>query len=102
MSLASLFSLTAEESKKLSVWSKGRIIIQNGQQYDPAVWRYDDNNNVIKFSEYGNRNSPYGWEMDHYPIPSVLGGSDDVSNLRPLHCVANASHGGILGGLLNR
>jgi hypothetical protein len=97
-----LFGLGAIETKKLAVWSKGKPIFQNGTQYDPAVWRHDDHGNVIRFSDYGDRNSKYGWEMDHYPLPSALGGGDDLPNLRPLHCTANASHGGILSGLLNQ
>src|SRR5689334_510192 len=96
-----LNQFTAEERKKLAVWEKGKPIFQNGIHYDPAVWRWDANGNPIKYSEYGNRSSQYGWEIDHYPIPGALGGGDDISNLRPLHCIANASHGGVLGSLLN-
>ena len=96
-----LIGLGAIESKKLAVWNKGIPIFQNGRHFDPAVWRHDTNGNVIRFSDYGDRNSQFGWEMDHWPIPASLGGGGDLSNLRPLHCVANASHGGLLGGLLN-
>ena len=102
MTLGLFSGFTAEEQKKLTVWAKGAVIVQNGTHFDPAVWRHDANGNPIKYSEYGNRNSQYGWEMDHYPIPASLGGSDDIFNLRPLHCIANASHGGLLGAALNR
>jgi hypothetical protein len=99
MSLGNILSqYQSPESKKLAVWQKGRV----APGYDPAVWRHDENGNPIKYDEYGNRSSMHGWEMDHYPIPEAQGGSDDISNLRPLHCIANARHGGILGGLLNR
>lgn len=98
--LNSLSQISAYEQKKLDVWAKGSPIFQNGLHYDAAVWRRDANGSVIKFSEYGNRDSQYGWEMDHFPIPKALGGSDDVANLRPLHYVANAAHGGILGAAL--
>lgn len=94
----SLFDITGEERKKLAVWQKGRPI----PGYDAAVWRHDDHGNVICYGNHGDRSSQYGWEMDHHPIAASLGGSDDVTNLRPLQCIANASHGGILGGLLNR
>ncbi len=98
MSLVGILSQhSQDERKKLQVWQKGRIV----PNFDPAVWRYDANGTPIKFSEYGDRSSKHGWEMDHFPIPAVFGGTDDISNLRPLHCIANASHGGILGGLIN-
>jgi len=93
-----LFGLGATEARKLAVWNKGKPIFQN----DPSIWRRDDHGNMIRYSDYGDRNSKYGWEIDHYPLPAALGGSDDLANLRPLHCTANASHGGILGGMLNR
>jgi hypothetical protein len=90
--------LRSAEYKKLQVWMKGRVILG----YDPSIWRYDDNGNPIRFSDYGNRSSQYGWEMDHYPIPDALGGLDDVSNLRPLRCRDNASYGGRLAAALMR
>lgn len=34
-------------------------------------------------SRYGDRSSTYGWEIDHIK-PVALGGTDDLSNLRPL------------------
>ncbi len=83
---------------KDSVWALGTEI----PGYDPAVWRYDAHGNVLKYSDYGDRNSTHGWEIDHYPIPKVLGGGDHLGNVRPLHYVANASHGGLLGAFLNR
>ncbi|HEX4273315.1 MAG TPA: hypothetical protein VHZ32_18125 [Rhizomicrobium sp.] len=97
-----ILGLGAIETKKLAVWSKGATIFQNGVHHDPAIWRHDAHGNVIRYSDYGDRNSKYGWEFDHYPLPASLGGNDDLSNLRPLHYAANASHGGILGGLLNQ
>lgn len=78
------------------VWTLGHEI----PNYDGSVWRRDDNGDVIKFSEYGNRDSEFGWEIDHIQ-PSALGGSDDFSNKRPLHCRTNASDGGLLGNALH-
>ena len=69
-----------------AVWDKGREIAE----FDPAVWRHDDEGNVIKRDEYGNRDSDYGWEIDHIR-PVSDGGSDDLVNLRPLQWAANAS-----------
>ena len=61
------------------VWKKGRRI--SGLQ--PTIWRNDDFDTRIKYDEYGNRDSKYGWEIDHIK-PAKDGGNDELSNLRPL------------------
>ena len=71
------------EEGKLAVWNKGRKIVQNGKEYDPAVWRWDICGNVMKYSEHGNTSSKNGWEIDHIK-PSALGGNDTLDNLQPL------------------
>jgi len=64
------------EETKNAVWKKGKEAPPN----NPEVYRKDECGAWITRSEYGNRNSPYGWEIDHiFP-----GGSHDISNLRPL------------------
>lgn len=52
-----------------AVWRKGQII----PGLDPFIWRSDDFGNRIKRSDYGDRNSRYGWEKDHI-VPRALGG----------------------------
>lgn len=66
------------------VWRKGHPI----KDYDPNRWRRDDFGRAMKYSEYGNRNSDYGWEIDHIK-PKADGGSDDLGNLRPLNYKSN-------------
>jgi len=68
------------------VWNKGRII----SGYPSSVWRYDDCGAVIKWSDYGNRNSKFGWEIDHI-MPESRGGRDILPNLRPLQWENNMS-----------
>jgi 5-methylcytosine-specific restriction endonuclease McrA len=75
---------SVDESKKLAVWNKGREIVQNGNRFDPAIWRQDICGNPMKYSEHGNITSKYGWEIDHIK-PKALNGSDDIENLQPLH-----------------
>ena len=71
--------------KAQRVWEKGRIAIG----FDPADWRRDSFWNLINRKAYGNRSSAFGWEIDHI-VPVARGGTDDISNLRPLYWEANA------------
>jgi hypothetical protein len=93
---ASVLQAIKDDYKKRMVWEKGTAILG----FDAAIWRYDAAYRVIRFSDYGDRSSPYGWEFDHYPVAVALGGSDDLANLRPLHYVTNAGLGGSLGNAL--
>lgn len=76
-----------DEQIKLAVWQKGRII----PGYNSNVWRQDMCGTVMKYGEYGLE-SKYGWEIDHI-YPKDLGGSDDLSNLQPLHWRNNRRKG---------
>lgn len=62
------------------VWNKGIVVAG----YDPAVYRKDQCGAWMKRSEYGNRSSGLGWEIDHI-TPVSHGGSNALSNLRPLN-----------------
>lgn len=84
-----------EHAERLLVWEKGHEV----PGYDRKIWRRDDFGHVIKFPDYGDRSSLYGWEIDHI-TPKALGGFDGLANKRPLHCGRNASLGGLLGAAL--
>jgi hypothetical protein len=76
----------------LAVWAKAERV----NPFDPDLAQ-DAYGNFIRLSAYGDRTSPFGWEMDHYPVAACHGGRDELSNLRPLHWRRNALNGGLLG-----
>jgi hypothetical protein len=65
------------DEKIQAVWSKGRATTSN----DPNVWRKDQCDAWIMRNQYGNRDSNWGWKIDHINPD----GGDNLSNLRPLH-----------------
>ncbi|MCC6351989.1 MAG: HNH endonuclease [Fimbriimonadaceae bacterium] len=88
-------SILDELGRRAVVWQKGAVI----PGYDSAMWRHDAFGRVMRWSDYGNRNSEYGWEIDHI-VSTAVGGGDHIGNLRPLNCILNASRGGTLAALL--
>ena len=80
-----------EREKVEQVWRKGMVTVFG----DPAVVRLDEQGNIIQRDKYGDRTSLFGWHVD-YIVPKEYGGSDDISNLRPLQYRANVSFGGLL------
>jgi len=67
------------------VWIKGTVVPNN----NPNEWRKDQCGVWIGRKFYGNRDSQYGWEIDHITLESE-GGSEELSNLRPLQWINNA------------
>lgn len=76
------------------VWAKAKD--------GPFGSKIDEYGNIMQWSEYGNAASPFGWELDHHPIPKALGGLDVVTNMRALNCKQNRSNGGLLANALRQ
>lgn len=69
------------------VWNKAKHVSEENER---RGFRKDECDAWISRSQYGNRNSQYGWEIDHIR-PKAKGGADAPSNLRPLQWENNAS-----------
>lgn len=80
-------SAWSEEIKQL-VWSKATTI----PNYPSELWRRDLCGFAIRYTDHGNRDSMYGWEIDHI-FPVAMGGNDDVNNLQVLNWKNNADKG---------
>ena len=70
------------------IWVKGAVI----PDYDPNVWRRDVYGSAMRWTDYGNTDSVYGWEVDHI-ISKDDGGSDELYNLRPMQWKNNRRKG---------
>ena len=80
------------EELKRAIWEKG---IED-EKYPSDKIRKDACGAFIRYADYGNRDSIFGWEIDHIYPASKLKTSDDVDNplnLRPFHWKNNESKG---------
>lgn len=84
------------EEQKREYWERTSSV--DGE--DPQQVRRDASGAIIHYSKYKDRNSDYGWEIDHiYPkslleeakVPEEL--INDPHNLRPMNWKNNVSKG---------
>ncbi|MET3664780.1 hypothetical protein [Caulobacter sp. 1776] len=52
---------------------------------DKAVWRQDGEGRVIRWSDFGDRFSRYGWEVVSRPRPGMLGRALAPRRLEAIH-----------------
>ena len=65
------------------VWAK----VYKDQEY-VQLEAHDISGKLMLWDEYGNRNSEYGWEVDHI-LPREKGGKTVIENLQPLNWRTN-------------
>lgn len=70
-----------------AVWRKAQAV----SGYDENEYRKDRCGTWIRKQSYGTT-SDYGWEIDH-DKPVAKGGTDDLTNLQPLHWQNNRGKG---------
>lgn len=71
------------------VWQKAERVSAGN---DVKGFRKDVCGAWMLFTQHGNRNSKYGWEIDHI-VPVALGGTSVLSNLQPLRWENNVEKG---------
>lgn len=75
------------EDLKRACWARTSPV---SGQLSSWEFRKDCLGNLVRYSDFGNRHSPFGWELDHI-VSTKLGGSMDPDNLQALHWKATAA-----------
>lgn len=76
------------QSEIAKVWAMAKSV----DWVDSKIFRQDYAGAWMRYDDYGNRNSQYGWEIDHMK-PLSLGGAEDESNYIPLQWQNNVRKG---------
>ncbi len=85
--MGNMVHMTMLEDLKRAAWARTSPV--SGQ---PSAWEFrkDCLGNLVRYSDFGNRHSPFGWELD-FIVPRTIGGSTDPENLQALHWKATAA-----------
>jgi len=81
------------EGQKQIAWNKAQIVPGR----DSNMIRKDACGAWIKWVDYGDTNSEWGWEIDHIH-PVARGGTDHPDNLQALHWKNNRAKGDSITG----
>ena len=82
--------MTMLEELKRAAWARTGPV--STTQLNAWEFRKDCLGNLVRFSDFGNRHSPFGWELD-FIVPRSNGGPDNPDNLQALHWRATAARG---------
>jgi len=74
-------SVTVLEDLKRAAWARTSPV-SSANAWDI---RKDCLGNLVRYTDFGNRHSPFGWELDYI-------GSTDAANLHALNWKAVAAH----------
>ena len=77
--------MTMLEDLKRACWARTSPV---SGQMNSWEFRKDCLGNVVRYSDFGNRHSPFGWELDTISRNVSL---NDPENLQALHWKANAA-----------
>jgi hypothetical protein len=76
------------EDLKRAAWARTSPVQGQMNSWD---FRKDCLGNLIRYSDFGNRHSPFGWELEY--IVARLGVGTDPDNVQALHWKSNAARG---------
>lgn len=79
--------MTLLEDLKRAAWSRTSPVGNHAHAWE---FRKDRLGNMVRWSDYGNRKSPFGWELDTIE-PRIAGVAPDTDNLQALHWRATAA-----------
>lgn len=79
--------MTLLEDLKRAAWARTTPV---GHHANAWEFRKDKLGNLVRWADYGNRKSPFGWELDEI-APRAAGASSDPDNLQALHWRATAA-----------
>lgn len=79
--MGSQVHMTMLEDLKRACWARTSPV---SGQMNAWEFRKDCLGNMVRYGDFNNRHSPFGWELD-YIVPSSAGGSTNPDNLQALH-----------------